>query len=473
MEGRKTERFSTGDIGLDQILQGGLLKHGIHVVTGLPGTGKTILTQQIGFHIASKGHQVVTVTALAESHERLLSHLESFEFFDPALVGSKVYYLSASRLFIEQGLLPSLHDLRQLISSPRADVLIFEGLSAVGKLAATEIDFRRFLFELNTHLMLMSCMGLFVADSDPDNSISGPEYTLTDTVIMMHRQTQAQRHIREIEVLKSRGTGAVTGQHLFEIASRGVMVYPRLEAFKDHTPTLWGDVSKKTGLAEVDQLLAGGLPKGSMTMLLGEPGTGKTLLGLNFIVEGGRQGEPGLVWSFQQPGEGLIKQAAGVGLELDQLVDQGLVTIHWQPPLELLIDKEFYLLQRTIEERGIQRLLIDPFNPISILAEEMGRMPELLAALSSRLRSRGVTSIITVELANLLNLYGAPSGIPPFGAADNKLLLRYEARADQLIRTITVLKKRVGGHSLAIREYDITDKGFQLHKRGSPPAEGQ
>src|SRR4051812_6529124 len=97
-------RIASGVAGLDTILQGGFLKDGIYIIRGSPGSGKTILANQICFNHASNGGRALYVTLLAESHSRMLLHIGQLGFFDPNLIPSRIYIISAFRTLEDHGL---------------------------------------------------------------------------------------------------------------------------------------------------------------------------------------------------------------------------------------------------------------------------------------------------------------------------------------------------------------------------------
>src|SRR6185369_2903639 len=138
-----------------------------------------------------------------------------------------------------------------------------------------------------------------------------------------------------------RGTAKIAGPHAFEITPRGVTVYPRLETLIGEAAPAPPPTRRSFNLPPLDQALGGGLSGDGTTLLLGSPGTGKTLLGTQFIAAGAQAGQPGLIWSASLPPAHLTRQAAGIGIDLAPLVEQGLVQIAYRPAFETLIDKEF------------------------------------------------------------------------------------------------------------------------------------
>src|ERR1700749_940279 len=112
---RAMERVDTGVPGLDTILNGGLFRGGVYIVEGAPGSGKTILGNQICFHRAARGESTIYITLLAESHTRLIAPLRSMAFFRPELISSSIYYISAFKVLEEQGLEGLLKSIRESV----------------------------------------------------------------------------------------------------------------------------------------------------------------------------------------------------------------------------------------------------------------------------------------------------------------------------------------------------------------------
>src|ERR1700677_2651933 len=91
------QRFTSGVPGLDRVLSGGFFAGGVYIFEGVPGAGKTILANQIAFHQVREGKHVLYVTLLAESHSRLLQHLQDLAFFDGSVIPEKLTYVSGFR----------------------------------------------------------------------------------------------------------------------------------------------------------------------------------------------------------------------------------------------------------------------------------------------------------------------------------------------------------------------------------------
>jgi circadian clock protein KaiC len=121
-------RVSTGIEGLDAILGGGLHRAGIYIVTGRPGAGKTILSNQMVYTHAASGGRAVYTTLLAETHERMFAQLRTMTFFDHGKVGRDVVYLNGLSAMLEGGLTKLLALLRSMVRDHKATLLVIDGL---------------------------------------------------------------------------------------------------------------------------------------------------------------------------------------------------------------------------------------------------------------------------------------------------------------------------------------------------------
>jgi circadian clock protein KaiC len=275
------ERVPSGVPGLDTILRGGFLRGGIFIVQGSPGTGKTILGNQICFSHAARGASALYVTLLAEDHARMLMHIGQLGFFDGRLLLERVYYVSAFRVLEEDGLAGVATLLRREVQARDAGVLIIDGSSVLAETAATIREFKKFIHELQAQAAVTDCT-LFLLTGV--TSISA-EHTLVDGVVELQTQRYGRKAERSLEVHKMRGTGYLRGAHSYRITDGGIVVYPRTEALLAH-PSVNDRVSGpavSTGLSQLDSIMGGGFPHHSTALLLGPPGIGKTTLGLHFL----------------------------------------------------------------------------------------------------------------------------------------------------------------------------------------------
>ena len=441
------ERLPTGIDGLDEVLAGGLVRGGSYLVTGRPGTGKTILANHVAHNHGRAGGSVIFATVLAESHSRMLAHLAGFRFFAPEQVAQRVVYINIYDELRRNGLLGARDLLRRQVREQRATLLVIDGAGVLEEFAATQLEYRHFVYELHTQLGLLGCTALLLADDDRREI--HPTAAHVDGILALEDESAGLRDIRVLHVVKLRGFSYLRGRHAFAITQAGFEVYPRLESMLSELPPAPPERRERLGfdLAGLDDMLRGGLLAGSATVVLGAPGAGKTTAGLHFIAAGARRGERGLIVSLQERPAQMVGKAEAVGLELERHVREGLVRISWHPSVELLTDAWARELLSVVSEHRPDRLHLDTLTDVElmrVLAPE--RAPAFLGALTHELRVRGVTTILAAEVGAVI---GGPLEVAmPVQAAraDNVILLRYVELRSQLRRLISIVKTRDSAH---------------------------
>ena len=223
-------RFTSGIPGLDRVLNGGFFAGGVYIVEGAPGAGKTILASQICFHRAKEGQRVLYVTLLAESHARLLQHLQDMSFFDPAAIPERLTYVSGFRVLEEGGLRALLDLLRKELRAQSANVVILDGFAAVGESAETDREFKKFVHELQVQAGLGTCTFFLLSSGTSGEGSVQPVHTMVDGLVRLSDRIFGVRAQRELQVQKFRGSRYLRGLHSFEISDDGIRVYPRLES---------------------------------------------------------------------------------------------------------------------------------------------------------------------------------------------------------------------------------------------------
>jgi circadian clock protein KaiC len=261
----------------------------------------------------------------------MLAHLAGFSFLDPTHIGSRIHYL---------GLLSSLEDggLDGVLDAVRglgATLLVIDGTRLLEDLAPSSLDFRRFTAQLQAQSAMHGCTTILLTNRHPEQT--DDIATHLDGALHLLQEPIASRERRVLRVVKLRGVGHLTGRHEFAITADGIVVSPRLEALPEARALLTTLAPRRlsTGVPGLDAMLDGGLLTGASTLLVGNPGAGKTLTGMHFIVAGAELGEPGLIAGFHESPQRLVATAVGVGLDLGRYVDEGLVRILWQLPTEL------------------------------------------------------------------------------------------------------------------------------------------
>lgn len=460
----QNELISTGVEGLDLVLRGGLLKGAVYIVHGPPGAGKTILANQMCFTHAARGGQGAYVTLLAESHTRMLAHMRRMTFFDPQVIPERLSFISGYKVLERDGLKGLLRTLREAISSRRVSLLVLDGFASAEEASDSPKDLKEFIHELQTIAAMVACTVLLLSSNHPPVTYR-PEHTMVDGIIELSDELSHLRPLRHVRARKMRGVDQVRGQHTLEITDRGVVVRPRIETqlngVADHEEVAWAGDRLAFGIPQLDGMLGGGLPARSVTMALGPSGVGKTILGLHFLAEGARHGEPGAYFGFFERPKALVEKAKRLQIPLDAFHAQGLLDITWQAPVESIVDVLADRLLTAIQRKGIRRLCIDSVNGFQTAGDDYpDRISEVFTAITDELERRGVTTLYTAESQDLfgLNIQAPVTGLS--GVTQNMLLLRHIETQAQFRRLISILKLRDCAHDPSAREFRIIESGI-------------
>jgi circadian clock protein KaiC len=286
---------------------------------------------------------------------------------------------------------------------------------------------------------------------------------MVDGILWLSQVTERNSVVRKLQIMKLRGQATVPGLHTIRIGERG------LEAFS-RTLGLNGDKAKalqrrrlSTGIAELDDMLGGGIREGDSVLIAGPSGTGKSALATQFIAEGLRRGQPGIMAIFEERPEGYTQRAESFGLKLAAAEHKKTLEILYLRPLDLSVDETMFAILDAIKRVGAKRLVID-----SLVGFEMALAPgfradfrESLYRMIGALTGAGITILSTVEVEdNFTSLQFSHYAISFL--TDDIIRLRYVEIDGQLRKTIVVIKMRGGNHSKDIREYVITEKGVVI-----------
>lgn len=454
-------QIATDIVGLDTILDGGLLKRSTYVVVGASGTGKTVLTQEIAYNCAKRGHNVVCLTFLSESHEKMITNLSSFSFFDQQLIGTNINYFSLYHEISNEGLGGLVAASREHVRKYKSDLVVIDGVSALRDFANSSKELRKELFDLNVQLSVLGCTVLMIVD-DKLPPGETPEYAVADGILWMQYETFGRRHVRSLEVLKARGLPVLTGLHYFDITQDGIVLYPRTEATLasqelNAPPALQLNQRYSFGIQGLDQMLSGGLLGNSVNLILGTPGAGKTLTGLHFLYEGASRQERTLLLSFNYSIEHLKSVTSQLGFDISKFLEDGTLRAMWTLPLKRHLDEVAEQLLRMVAEYKPTRLFIDTFDDMADLALPRERLNEFWVAIFNYLRLHKVTTLGTMEFNQIVgtNLVVPENNITV--QADTILFLRNMEIDGTVRRAISVIKMRDSTYDSRVFEFKIAE----------------
>jgi circadian clock protein KaiC len=451
------ERLSTGNARLDEILGGGLVLNSITLVVGEPGSGKTILAEQCVFANATPERPALYLSTVSEPFDKLLRFGKSLEFFESSELGRSVFYADLGDAVHEDGLAGVQTVIDALIKAHCPAIVVIDSFKALRAFAPDEAEFRRFLHALAAQLTVLAVSSVWVGEYDAAEAAESPEFAVADAVIGLESRRTAERSIRYVTVRKLRGSGFMSGDHVYRITAGGLVVFPRLADPLDTTDYSIPTERVSTGIPALDDTIEDGYWAGSTTLIAGPSGAGKTLMGLHFLFAGAGREEPGILLTLQENRSQLARVLGRFGWS----IDNPYITILDRSPVDVYIDELVYELLDRIEEVNARRVVIDSLNDLSVPAADAARLREYLYSLVQRCARLGVSIMFTYETMELFRITRL-SELGISHVADNVVLLQHVRDGTRLRRALSVLKSRASSSSATVREFTISVDGITL-----------
>ena len=456
------ETIATGIPHLDDILGGGLRRRSTTVVIGAPGTGKTVLAQQLAFHRASLGEPALYLTGYSETHDKLLAHNRGFTFFRPDAIGHSIHFGSLADL-LKRGGEETEDAILTTARNHRAALVVLDGFQSMRAALADAQAIAHFVYSLGAKLALVDAALVVIIEGDLSETSRYPELFVADVILVLRHALVDRRKWRLVEVMKARGAPALEGLHPFVIDQDGITIYPRLESCVEATAPSWASGRASLGVPDIDRMTGGGLTRGTVTLVAGSPGVGKTLLALHFSAAGAAEGEPVLFLGFMESVAQLREKAVMFGLDLSAAESSGLLRFLVLPAFDLEADMVADVVRQDVQARGVRRLVLDSAAEVQRGLASEERTANFLAALVGYLRGHEVTSYFTLDIPSLLRPAVEFIGTPASVLAENLLLLRQVEYGNHLHRILSVLKMRFSNYEEAIQEFGIEQgKGIRI-----------
>jgi circadian clock protein KaiC len=464
MEAQRTTdevRLSTGVAGLDHVLHGGLLPGRTYLVRGGPGTGKTML----GLHFLTAGARLGEKTlfiTVEESTEQIRKDagvlgfdLKGVRFVD--LTPGAEFFTKAQSYDIftpaEVEREPTTQMIVNEIETLRPDRVFLEAMTQFRYLSPDAFQYHKQVLSLLRFLEERGATVLFTSEGSDVTSDEHLQF-LSDGVLHLESTPTG----RGISVIKFRGSDYDSGTHSLRLTGHGMEVYPRLVPERHGSDFVAGVVP--SGIRGIDEQLHGGLERGTVTVITGPTGVGKTTLGLSFVKEAASRGERSCIYLIEESVETMLRRSEQLGIPTHDMIKQGTLSPFHVEPERYGPDEFAHLVRDEVENKGTKIVMIDSVAGYRLCVQGAD-LTKNLHALCAYLRNMGVTVLLVNENETISGDFAATEiGISHL--ADNIVFLRYLELRGRLERAVGVLKKRVSSFETSLREFEISPLGLRV-----------
>jgi circadian clock protein KaiC len=454
------DRMTTGSAALDEVLGGGIPRGSIVFVTGLPGAGKTILSQQALFGNAARSDSVLYVTTLSEPAIKILQFGQNLTFFRPQMLERNVRYADLGSALRQGGTAGVMQALTELIELHRPNFLVLDSFKVFHEHLEDAREFRAFVSDLVLLLVTWEITALLVGEYEFEDIQRQPEFAIADGILHLSGTEESSRQKRYLNVVKMRGTDAFLGRHFYEIDETGIRLYPRaVPGVAGSYPTTEERVP--TAITGLSALMGGGPQKGSSILISGGTGSGKTLVALSFAAAVAEQGSPALFVSFEESSEQIIRNGTQLGWNVQALADSGKLAVSHVPGSEVDIDRHAFVLRQQAKELGAQLVVVDAVTAVEAVTTDHVLLREHLWGLVDHFKRHGVTFVLTSEAYSFFET-GAGFQTQISYLSDVVILLRLVEKDDDVSRHINVLKMRGLHHDSALKHLRIGPSSVEV-----------
>jgi circadian clock protein KaiC len=465
------EKAPTGISGLDEITFGGLPAGRPTLVSGGPGSGKTLLGVSFLVNGAQTYSEPGVLLSFEENADELAQDVRSLGYDLNKLVAQKkllVDYVHVDRSEIEEtgeydleGLFVRLEHAIKEIGAKRVmlDTIetLFGGLKDTGVLRAELRRLFRWLRDRKITTIVTAERG------EQMFTRQGLEEYITDAVISLDHRVHEQISTRRIRVVKYRGSTHGTNEYPFLIDRDGLTVLPVTSLLLQHAAP---DERISSGLPAMDDMLGGkGYYRGSTVLLSGTAGTGKTTMAAHFVDAACKRGEKCLYFLFEESPQQMIRNMRSAGVDVSKWVAKGILQFHADRPNRHGLETHLLTMHHAVEVFEPDVVVMDPItNLLSVGTNTDVR--SMLTRIIDFLKMRGITGMFTSLTSSEQTLEHTETLISSL--MDTWILVAVKLLGRQRQRQLYVLKSRGMRHSDEIRDFRFSAHGIEIDAAEEP-----
>jgi circadian clock protein KaiC len=461
-------RIKTGIRNLDAIVEGGLPKGALIAIGGPPGSGKTILAQQIVFNNATAQGRALLFSTLSEPTAKTLRYLKQFSYFDAKKLEEAVQFVDLGVMLRTKGLEQTSGLITAQIKKVKPAIVVIDSFKVFDDLASSREELRKFGYEIAVNLMAWEATALLLGEYGSRDYETNPLFSIVDGLITVEQRESSGEQQRFIQVIKMRGIEHSRDAHPFVITKNGIEIFAsRVTIRREPQPEPSNPKTRRcdTGISKLNELLGEGIPRGSSLLLAGVAGTGKTVLLLEFLYRGALAGEKGILFSFEETEDRLRATARGLGWNFDDLVERGMIEIVFIPQPEIMVEAHLLMIRERIEAFGAQRVAVDSVSVFLHKVRDPQICREKIFQLASVIQKAQAVGFFATDIpygSNQISRFGVEETV-----VDGIILLTSTEEGLERERYIEIYKLRNTAHLHGRHNMEIGPGGITIFPRYS------
>jgi circadian clock protein KaiC len=323
-------QLPTGVRGLDEILGGGIPEFSLNIICGTPGSGKTTLAHQIAFANATLKKPALYFSVLGEPVLKMLRYQQQYSFFKESMLGKEIRFVNLADTLLEEDFNAVLQEVMEHVKAVDPGIVVVDSFRTVVRSVtsdAEEVEMQAFTHRLAQFLTGWEATTFLVGEYDEPETRTNPLFTMVDGIFWLSQVSDRNSVVRKLQIMKLRGQASVPGLHTIRIGDGGLQAFSRTLGLTGNSARPARRRYLSIGVPDLDKMLGGGILEGDSLLVAGPSGTGKSALATQFIAEGLREGEPGIMAIFEERPEGYTQRAGTFGLNLKGAQKSGTLEV--------------------------------------------------------------------------------------------------------------------------------------------------
>jgi len=462
----------TGISGFDEVLNGGLPKYSLILLSGTSGSGKTILSFQWLFNGAKQGENGLYIS-ITEPLFMAVRNIESMKFYDRKLIEQeKIKLFDIKEDLDYEKIEPHsiLSYIEQKVKETNAKRIVIDSITAILYALNDQSKIAHFLFELKKILATLGCTTILISkvtDATKYSSYSILEL-IPDGVFSLTNTVGENQIVKKLQVIKMRGIKFRSGAVVFDITPAGIQLYPKIPIDRSIASTEFKH-RLSSGIKKLDNLTGGGFPQGHVIMVTGNTGSGKTTFALQFLLHGLEKGEGAVHVSLEESSSQIKKTALAHGWDLEKYEKSGKLIFVNPNLIDINPDKLLYRIINAVNKNNAKRIVVDSVSSIESASMNKNSVRKFLIQLAGFLKTKGITSMLTYlseesfgSVQGQLIGSGASSELRLSSIVDGIVFLRYVERGRSVEKLMNILKMRGSAHDKKIYQFEIDKNGVKI-----------